>query len=196
MKHIANILTNKNFPKEPFYNIVSDKKDLIDGIPTLVVGWDFTKENFPQADIVNSKIEDGIFWTFGNRERRSAYEVRTTEFRRIALEKLINDIEYKPVSVINGRNLAEFNNAMTNIILGGGKIYINGGMLYAYYRHENVVYGVSMRDIDYIGKSSKDFLSIIYQGNKDYIIGKCDELTPDVKYALRNCNYVIPYLLS
>ena len=37
MKFIANILTDKTFTNAELYNVVSDKNNLIDCIPTLVI---------------------------------------------------------------------------------------------------------------------------------------------------------------
>ena len=47
MKFIANILTDKPFKDNDLYNVVSDKNNLIGGIPTLVVGWEYTKKLYP-----------------------------------------------------------------------------------------------------------------------------------------------------
>ena len=58
MRFIANILTDRKFNDCEFYNVVSKKEDLIENIPTLVIGWGFTKKLYPEANIINSKLED------------------------------------------------------------------------------------------------------------------------------------------
>ena len=58
MKYIANILTNRKFNDTELYNIVSKKEDLISDIPTLVIGWEFTKKMYPNANILDWKIND------------------------------------------------------------------------------------------------------------------------------------------
>ena len=57
MKYIANILTNGIFEDE-LYNVTSKKGDLIDGIPTLVIGWEFYKKRYSNANILESKIDE------------------------------------------------------------------------------------------------------------------------------------------
>ena len=74
MKLIANILTEGSFQNNELYNVVSNKDDLISELPTLVIGWSFTKRNYPEANIINWQINENTFWCFGKREKRNRYE--------------------------------------------------------------------------------------------------------------------------
>ena len=73
MKFIANILTDKPFTNAELYNVVSDKNNLIDGIPTLVIGWEYTKKMFNNANILDWEIDRNTYWTYGKREKRNKY---------------------------------------------------------------------------------------------------------------------------
>ena len=55
MKFIANILTDKPFVNTELYNVVNDKDKLIDGIPTLVIGWEYTKKMYENANTITAK---------------------------------------------------------------------------------------------------------------------------------------------
>lgn len=47
-----------------------------------------------------------------------------------------------------------------------------------------------------MGKERKGIFSKIYRNQNNNIIDIKDSLTWDTKNALRNCNYVIPYLYA
>ena len=73
MKPIANILTDKTFVNDGIYNVVNDINKLISGIPTLVIGWEYTKLFYPEANILNWEINSDTYWCFGRRERGQRY---------------------------------------------------------------------------------------------------------------------------
>lgn len=194
MKYIANILTDKLFADKELYNVVKTKEDLIDGIPTLVVGWEFTKLNYPKVEIVDWKIDENTYWTFGNRERRAVYEERIEKFKEEALEKFTKSIKYVPINILTGRGVTDFSSAIDEEF---SKIYIYGDMVYAYSPENKCVYGMSLRDIDYCGRSTgKDCISAIYRKKASDVVSVKDTLSAETRYSFRNCNYIIPYLLS
>ena len=73
MRKIANILTKNLFNDKIFYNVVDSKDKLINGIPVLCVGVELTKKNYPNFNILNMDVGDGIYWTYGPREKRNVY---------------------------------------------------------------------------------------------------------------------------
>ena len=94
MKKIANILTDGIFDNDGLYNVVKTKDELIEGIPTLVIGWEKTKSLFPTACIIERKINDDTYWTWGSRERRQVMEKDIAVFRRLALKRFTKSIKY------------------------------------------------------------------------------------------------------
>lgn len=44
------------------FNVVSDRKDIIQGLPVIILGWEFTKRLIPEASILNGVIDEGIYW--------------------------------------------------------------------------------------------------------------------------------------
>ena len=123
MKYIANILTDKLFSDSELYNVVSSKDSLIEGIPTLVVGWEFAKLNYPKVSVIDWKIEDGVYWTFGNRERRSAFEDRTKKFKEMAINQFIKSVEYRNVNILTSTNEEKTEFMKTLSCSEGVKIY-------------------------------------------------------------------------
>ena len=195
MRYIANILTDKNFKEKGLYNIVSSKKELIDGIPTLVIGWEFTKKMYNNANILDWEISRDVYWTYGNREKRNRYDENINKFKDLALLRFIKSVkyEYKNILLLT----EEEKNEIIEIISGNGvNVYIHNDMLYVLKDNKNVI-GLSLRDIDYIGKDRKKILSKVFRNEKNHIISLTDsELSYDIKNTLYKYSYVVPYLFD
>ena len=197
MRIIANILTDRKFELCEFYNIVSRKEDLIENIPTLVIGWEFTKTLYPEANIISWEIDKDTYWTFGNRERRQRYEESLVKFRELALNRLVKKIKYKFISSIecDDINFNALNFLLDNF--SGFKLYINNDMVYV--AGENTpdtspyVYGFSMREYNYIGLDVKQLFKKIYN-SKIEIIKSTDNIPWEIKNIIKNRNYIIPCL--
>lgn len=195
MKIIANILTRNLFKDSELYNIVSDKEKIIKCIPTLVVGWDLTKEQYPNASILDWKIDENTYWTFGNRERREIYEERVPTFRALAMNRLVKSIKYKYFNILTASDdekVGFFKYIDEN---AGLETYLNADMAYIFNPTINNVTGISLRDIDYVGGNRKQFLAILYSNTK-ILNNANDDLSWNVKNGLRNYTYVIPCLCS
>ena len=195
MRYIANILTDKNFKEKGLYNIVSSKKELIDGIPTLVIGWEFTKKMYNDANILDWEISRDVYWTYGNREKRNRYDENINKFKDLALLKFIKSVKYEYKNILLLTD--EEKNEIIEIITGNGvNVYIHNDMLYVLKDNKNVI-GLSLRDIDYIGKDRKKILSKVFRNEKNHIISLTDsELSYDIKNTLYKYSYVVPYLFD
>lgn len=191
MKFIANILTDKPFVNTELYNVVNDKDKLIDGIPTLVIGWEYTKKMYENANILNWEIDRNTYWTYGKREKRNRYEENLEKFRELALYRFIKSVKYSYFNILISSN-EEKEYVWSLIDTNGTYVYLNNDMVYAFDEQKNKVIGFSLRDIDYLKKDRKKVLSKIYSNTN--LIEVKDNLSWETKNALRNCSYVIPFL--
>ena len=193
MKPIANILTNKPFEDKELYNVTGDLDLLVDGIPTLIVGWEYTKKIRPEANILSWQIDENTYWTFGKRERRNRYEDCVKKFRELATGRLIKSVKYRYLNLLTASE--DEKKAFMAVISGKKplKVYIYNDMVYAYDRESREVTGISLRDIQYMGKNPKNTISAMYRGNNDVVDIK-DNLSWETKSALRNHVYIYPCL--
>ena len=157
---IANIYTTTKFENE-LYNVTDKKESLIIGIPTLIIGWSNVKHLYPDADILNWKIDDSTYWTFGKRERRNEYESRLDKFLELAVGELDKRVVYRYINLLTATK--EEKNALFSKLTNSSnksalKYY---DMLYITEEDYNVVYGISLRDIDYEGKDRNCVISLI-----------------------------------
>ena len=92
MKYIANILTSDPFSASELYNVTTERDSLIGGIPTLIIGWERAKSEYPDASIIDWKLDDDTYWTYGKYERRDKFEENTKRFGELALKKFIDKV--------------------------------------------------------------------------------------------------------
>lgn len=197
MKYIGNVLTDKPFTDKELYNVVDSRDKLINGIPTLIVGWEFTKTFYPNLNVLNETIKrKEVYWTYGKREKRNKYEINVANFRKIAMDKFIHSVGYEFVNMMlcSKEEKKQFLNTINK--LDEIPIYLKYDMVYIYDKNNNKVYGISLRGIKYIGKDPKVFLSMFHKSKKARFIEIGDELSWETKNYLKNYQYIIPYLYS
>lgn len=197
MKYIGNVLTNKPFSDNELYNVVDNQDKLIEGIPTLIVGWEFTKSFYPNADMFEPEIKyNEVYWTYGKRERRSKYETNIVKFRKKSMELFVKSVGYEFVNMMLCSKEEKKQFLTTINKLDEIPIYLKYDMVYIYDKNNNKVYGISLRGIKYIGKDPKAFLSMFHKSKKARFIEIGDELSWETKNYLKNYQYIIPYLYS
>lgn len=157
---IANVYTTAKIDNE-LYNVTDKVESLIEGIPTLIIGWSNVKRIYPTADILNWKINDNTYWTFGKRERRNEYESRLDKFLELSVGELDKRIVYRYINLLIATT--EEKNALFSKLTNGSKksVLKYYDMLYITEEEYNVVYGISLRDIDYEGKDRNCVINLI-----------------------------------
>ncbi len=192
---VANIVTNNNINVDKYFNVVVTLDEIIQGLPTLVIGWDIVKTINPDADFIDKKLSEEIFWTFKKNERRDIFEEDLYNFINYSYNKLINNIDYKFIDLISYsetelKNIFKYIKNVKNVV---GYRYKN--MIYIY--SENIIYGLDTKLVEFVGYNVNDTLNKIisyfnvFLENEEILIEYkdiIDVLNNEVKY--------IPYLYS
>lgn len=192
MKILGNILTCGNFSGDSWCNVVENKSNIIETLPTLVIGWDLAKKTYPTASVLDWKINETTFWTFGNRERRHVFEKNVDEFKKMCLEKVISDTKYVFHNVLiatddeNKCFLDKLKSAKSGICS------VLNDMAYFSLDNENTVYGLSCRDLEYLGKSKHNFFIWLKAMTNITFVPPINNIPFDIKNKLQNK----PYLLA
>ena len=197
MKYIANILTDEPFNEGELYNVVRDKDKLVPDIPTLIVGWERTKAEYPDASIIEWKVADNVYWTYGKYERRDKYEVNIKKFQDQAFKKFVESLEYVFYDVLLTQP-ERFEAFLSSIGAATKKtIYITGDMMYLYYDGTNKIVGISLRDCDYLDETvKKRIFSVIYNSKSVNLLKNNDEISREIRYKAKGRTYILPYLYS
>ena len=192
---IGNIVTNTNIKNHDKFNVVNSLDNIIESLPTLIVGWDIVKQINPNTDFLDRKLSDNIKWTFTLSEKRNLHEEDLYYFIQECHNNLISKVEYTYIDFIltNDDDLADI---FKNIKNSGKNIaFKNDNMIYIY--STNNVFGIDLNIIDFVGRNRnklidylKSFINVFLTDTrilieyKDYM----DILNNEVKY--------IPYLYS
>ena len=175
MGKLANIYTTSKYDND-LYNVVDDSTKFISGLPTLIIGWQNVKKLYPEANILDWKINDDVYWTFGKRERRCEYDERLSKFEELAINRLKETICYKFINLLSSDNdtkialLNEMGNNEPKVALK------YGDMLYICRAVGTKVIGISLRDIEYQGKSVETIVNLLNKNKAiNYIeVDDCD----------------------
>lgn len=196
MRYIANILTDGKFEDAELFNVVSASSDLINGIPTLIIGRNKTTSLYPEASIIDWKIDNKVYWTFGMRERRDRMDRDVKRFRKIVMDSFVKSVKYTFFDILTATR--EKKELFINSLKDNTHktVFTTNDMMYIYYESENQVIGISLRDIEYENGNKKKIFSIIYSSPSITFLKNTNSLTFNTKSWLRNNLYVIPYLLS
>lgn len=197
MKYIANILTDEPFGDGELYNIVLDSAELVHGIPTLIVGWDKTKQEYPNASIIEWEIADNVYWTYGKYEKRDKYEANVKKFQDLAFKKFIESLEYVFYDVLLTES-TKFSSFITSLSSGTRKtVYVTGDMMYIYYDGTDKVVGLSLRDCDYLDENlKKTIFSSIYNSKSVNLLKNNEEISREIRFKAKGRAYILPYLYS
>jgi hypothetical protein len=192
---IANIVSRQNVNISQEFNVVDSMDNIIHGLPTLILGFDYVNKHYPDFDVMERKLSDNLYWTVKRTEKRDKYEEDLSWFITKVLTDLISEISYVFVDPIQ-YNPKTIKKIVKKFYSFENKItYQNGQMLYIY--ADKIIFGVDLKLLKFIGL---DFIKI-----KEKIIKKSSVfLTNDkilIEYKktiteLDNQVRYIPYLFS
>lgn len=192
---IGNIVSTTNINVSEDFNVVQSLGDIIQGLPTLIIGWDYVRSNYPDYDVIEKKLGDKLFWTFKKTENRGQHEEDLYNFVEKSYKNLIINISYvyiDPVlfSLRKMKKVLRKIESISRIIT-----YQHGSMLYIY--GDNIIFGVDLNFMEFIGinptkikNKINDIGGILLSENPIFIEYKkrVENLDNQVKY--------IPFLYS
>ena len=196
MNYLANIYTKSKIDIEPFFNVVDDENKLIDGIPTLIIGWDSVKSLYGDINILDKKVKDNIYWTFGKRERRNVMEVDVQKFKRKAMSIVSNNVKYKFFNILTAKNDKKKSFYALLKDTRYKTIFSFNNMLYIYIDGTDTVVSISLRDVDYIGGDVKKIFSTLYNNKFVKVANDNDLKDTNAKLFFKDNIYLIPYIFS
>lgn len=161
---IGNILSDTELKVDENFNVVNSFDDLIQGIPTLIVGIDNAKKVKEDLNYIDRNIDDDTFWTFKKSEKRMLFEEDLFYFIENSYRELSKNIKYKFVDVILNtednlksifKNISNHDNNIT---------FIYHDMIYVY--SDDIIYGFDLRQVKFCGRDVDKFILKIKQWSK------------------------------
>lgn len=197
MKYIGNILSDEPISLGILFKVVQSMDDASDNVPTLIIGWEKTKELYPSASIIEWNVADNVYWTYGKYERRDKYEENIKKFQEMAFKRFLDTVGYAFYDVIVSDE-GRFDDFIEMLKADIGKtVYVSGDMMYVYIDDMLKVLGVSLRDCDYVDKSyRKRIFSTIYGSKSVKFLKNGDDVPKEIRVKAIGRAYILPYLCS
>jgi hypothetical protein len=192
---IANIFSRSNVEVPQDFNVVTSFSDIIEGLPTLIVGYDYVNDKYPDFDITDICLGGNLYWTFRKTEKRDKYEQDLKWFITKVYADLTNELSYIFVDPIQyrGKTLVKIIKkiySLKNIIS-----YVNDEMIYIY--GDKLIFGVDLRLLTYMGINIQKIqrkikaVSTVFLDNSDIFIEYKNTVS-----SLDNKARYLPFLYS
>ena len=192
---IANIFSRNNVEAPQDFNVVTSFSDIIEGLPTLIVGYDYVNDKYTDFDITNICLGGNLYWTFKKTEKRDKHEQDLKWFISKVYADLTDELSYIFVDPIQyrGKTLVKIVKkiySLKNIIT-----YINHEMVYIY--GDKLIFGIDLRLLAYMGidtqkiQSKIKAASTVFLDNSDIFIEYKNTIS-----SLDNKARYLPFLYS
>jgi len=192
---IANIVTTQSTNVSEDFNVVGSMDEIIHGLPTLIVGFDYVNKHYPDFDIMEREVEPNLYWIFKKTEKRDDFETGMYWFTKKVYSDLTQEISYIYVDFIQYSQKTLFKIVRKILNIENKISFIFGDMVYIY--GENIIFGVDLKLLKYM-EFDVDKLKLRIQAKSSVFLGLSDILIEDkntVEELGIQVRY-IPYLYS
>ena len=164
--------------------------------PYIVCGLSEAKkiasDNF---SILDKKIGDNAYWTFGRTEKRDEHEADIMKFCRMVVENYFNGIKYFylnvcAISIDSVKRTIKFINSSVEKY-----IYIWNDMLYVTCPNSTSM-GVSLRICEYMGINRQKILDIVKSCESNIVFDDDNCIPKNLKYFLKDKAYIVPFIIQ
>lgn len=194
---IANIIYKSSVPLKlntNLINITSNIGEVDFSLPTLIIGWKFYKEIFPEnnTSILNKEVEENLSWTFTRNEKRVDFDKDIINFIKKVFNSLSEKLPYYFIDVlkINNKSFIKLNEFLSSS--EEKHIYIcNNSFAYIYSNHR--VIGLDLEDFNYV-EELENFNKIIKSNKYNNIFYNENFIPLEIKKLFYNNKIIIPYL--
>jgi hypothetical protein len=192
---IANIVSTNKINVSEDFNVVNSMDEIIHGVPTLIVGFDYVNKHYPDFDIMEREVEPNLYWIFKKTERRDEFESGLRWFVDKVISDLSKEISYVFVDVMEYKRKTLLKIAKKFLNIEKKFSFIFNDMIYIY--GENIIFGVDLKLLRFAGLNSDKIKnkirakSVVFLGVNDILIEDkniINELGSHIRY--------LPYLLS
>ena len=192
---IGNIVSTHKLEVSEDFNVVKTMDDIIHGLPTLILGYDYVCKHYPDFDILEPQLAENLYWTFKRTEKRDKFEEDLSWFIAKTYADLTKDLSYVFLDPIQYKTRTLLKIVRKIYSLPYKISYLHGDMVYIY--GDKYIFGIDLKLLAYLGmKIDKIKTKIIDISN---VFLTRDQILIEYKKtisALENKVRFIPYLYS
>ena len=156
---IGNVITDEKVKLDKKFNISNSLDDIIDTIPTLIIGLDNAKKLNTKLNYLDRKIDDNTFWTFNKKEKRVLFEEDLFYFIEHSYSLFRNKINYKFVDMILSES--KYINNIFDELSDAERIISFTTLDMVYVFLDETVYGFDLRQVTFRGRNKNTFIELI-----------------------------------
>jgi hypothetical protein len=173
----------------PSYRSIEDKSK-----PILIIGLEEAKKHASSFSILEKRLGENLFWTFGKREKRTDYEKDIEKFQEFVLKCALNEIKYFYLNVLTIKY--EKIKKLLRIIRNNDlKIfYVDKKMIYMFYN--DYILGLSVDIIEYLGVRKRKVLDMLHKNENNKVFYNDFQFNYKIKKIIETKKYITPYFLS
>jgi hypothetical protein len=192
---IANIVSTSKVETPEEFNVVQSVNEIIDGLPTLIIGYEIVDRLYPDFDITNIHLGENKYWTFKRTEKRDKYESDLKWFISKVYADLTNQLIYVFVDPIQYRGKTLIKIVKKIYSLKDPIAFLNEQMLYVY--GDGFIFGIDLKLLAFMGvdtdkiKTRINAISSVFLSDIKILI----EYKKNIE-ALENKVRYLPYLYS
>ena len=146
---VANIVSSNNINVSEEFNVVKSMDEIIHGLPTLIVGFDYVNKNYPDFNILDIQIEPNLYWTFKRTERRDKHSEDLSWFINKVYNDLTKDIKYVFIDPLQYKSKSLWKIIRKLYSIKELVTFVNGDMIYIY--GDKFIFGIDLTLMSYIG---------------------------------------------
>ena len=186
---IGNIVSTTNINVSEDFNVVQSLDDIIQGLPTLIIGWDYVKKNYPNYDIIDRKLSDNLFWTFKKTERRDFHEEDIYKFVLNTYAGIVKNITYHFVDpfMLTRKSIIKI---LTKLKSTKTIAYCHDDMCYIYF--DNIILGFNLSFLEFIGLNREKIIKRIIE--KTSIFLSKDNIFIEYKQRVESLDNQVKYV--
>ncbi len=191
---LGNIISEQPVKQNGLFFITNNLENVNREIPTLVIGWDFSKRIFngSKLSILDKKIDKNISWTFTKKEKRVDYEKDLKFFMKNSLLSAENRFKYQYVNALTEK-YETIKKLLKKLTYGEAcYIYIHRNS-FVYIHYSDVIIGMDLNSTDFLKIDRKKIYKILYR-NENKVFFSDDFLSKELKENISDNNRIIPYL--
>lgn len=192
---VANIVSSNNINVSEEFNVVKTMDEIIHGLPTLIIGFDYVNKHYPDFNILDIELEPNLYWTVKKTERRDKHAEDLTWFINKVYNDLTKDIKYIFIDPIQYKSKSLWKIIRKLYSIKNLVTFVNGDMIYIY--GDKFIFGVDLKLMSYIGIEKDKIKSKIK--SKSPVFLEENDILIEYKNYIEELGYQIkflPYLYS
>ena len=156
---IGHVVCERHSKIDKNFNLIKSTDEIIEGLPTLIVGLNNAKSFTDKISYLDRKINTNTFWTFTRLEKRDLFEEDLFYFIKFSYDELLKSANFKFIDLILSDS--DKINKVFNNIKSSDKVITFSYENMVYVHINDMIYGFDLRQVDYIGKSKNIFIDKI-----------------------------------